>query len=83
MNCPICGKETIPGRLTIGDNEYRGKLNRVYYPRFYPAPDAAVKADLPYISVQMDKDEGVEAHYCPACRKAFAIFEKGYNLSAW
>jgi len=83
MNCPICGRETIPGKLTIGDNEPRAKLSRVYNTRFYPAPDATVKPETPCISVRMDKDEGVEAHYCPACRKAFAIFEKGYNLSAW
>ena len=83
MNCPICGKETVTGKLTIGDNEPRAKLSRVYHTRFFPGPDAAEKLDLPYISVQMDKDNGVEAHYCPNCRKAFAIFEKGYNLSAW
>ena len=82
MNCPICGKETIPGKLTISDNEPRAWLSRVYNTRFYPAPEAASQLDLPCISVRMDRDEGVEAHFCPACQKAFAVFEKGYNFSS-
>lgn len=74
MNCPYCGGELRRGALTLRDNEPRAAWKRVYVLTFRAEGEGEAPVELRF------ENEKQEAWYCPACRKAMAAFEKGYNL---
>ena len=68
MNCPICGKEMEPGRMTAGGYNIR------WVPEGKSTLFSIFGDHTVTISGTSFSSKGVPAYLCPTCRKVIANF---------